>query len=489
MKTYDGPSCDQIIVRLWKWCNFKCNFCNVSDNERYLKNKENNKEIIYKLLYKIKHSPAKKWELINFTISWWEPTLFKEEFLFIVKYIKILCNKKGIIPNFDFQTNSTCLDKEFYEKIFNYWVKKVLVSFHTIKKENFKKLIWVDYSNLNRVIQWINLMNEVWLEIWLNIVINKINYKEFFDLINYCIKKFPFISNYYIGFVQPHWEAYKNFDQLFLLYKDIEYYYNKWIYLLLRNNKKITSHFVWLPACYIINKKTSLEVIENINFRKKYSFNKLYFINKVNDLNKIYKDNCKKCLYNNICSWIWYEYYKKQEVKPISYQKYFLKNNNNFNQSIIYDKNNNLKKIFDKNIKHLILLDNLSLKDILYITRLAIKIWFYKVSLVLRNTSNFNDKLLFSWITNYQLNIKNISNSFIDKIYLFNDNYWLQFRIYLDILIEKDFSDKLKIDYIINKEYKNIFINFYIVKNSKILLDLDERKINYTLINNNDIRY
>ena len=48
--TYDWPSCDQIIVRLWKWCNFNCNFCNVSDNERMLKPKEEYIDIVTKLL-------------------------------------------------------------------------------------------------------------------------------------------------------------------------------------------------------------------------------------------------------------------------------------------------------------------------------------------------------------------------------------------------------------------------------------------------------
>ena len=49
------PPADQLIVRVGKACNFKCNFCNVSDNESNVNFRESIKDIVrnfhYKLLY------------------------------------------------------------------------------------------------------------------------------------------------------------------------------------------------------------------------------------------------------------------------------------------------------------------------------------------------------------------------------------------------------------------------------------------------------
>jgi sulfatase maturation enzyme AslB (radical SAM superfamily) len=142
MKKKFSPSSEQIIIRLWKWCNFKCTFCNVWDNEQKIKIKESYIDILAKLNYKIYHSSIKKWDTVNFTISWWEPTLFKKELLFSLKCIKELAIKKWIIPNIDIQTNGYNIDLEYANILHKLWIDRAMLSFHTVNKQSYEKIIW-----------------------------------------------------------------------------------------------------------------------------------------------------------------------------------------------------------------------------------------------------------------------------------------------------------------------------------------------------------
>lgn len=78
---------EQLIIRVGKWCNFRCVFCNVAENENVLSIKSSIKEILAITFYKIKYSNFSSKEL-NVTISWGEPSIFQKETLFILKFFK-----------------------------------------------------------------------------------------------------------------------------------------------------------------------------------------------------------------------------------------------------------------------------------------------------------------------------------------------------------------------------------------------------------------
>lgn len=448
MKKKFDPSSEQIIVRLWKWCNFKCIFCNVWENENRLKIKESCKDIVVKINYKLFHSSIKDWDIVNFSISWWEPTIFKRELLFSLKYISEISKKKKIIPNIDIQTNWYNIDLKYAEQLFSNWVKNCLVSFHTIDKEVYEDIIWVSYDHFKNTVEWIKNLHKSWMIVYLNIILNKKNADNFLDTLHYIIKQFPFISDINIWIFQPHWYAYDNFKELFISYKEIQSIYNKGISLLFLNWKLPISHYVGLPICYLDVVRISVEYNENLNFRKKLLKLKNHFINNVNDLNKKQTNQCIRCLYNNVCSWIWNEYIWIQELKPLYRVTDFFNNFFKNDFAIKLNKHNDdLRKIYTSGIRQIILNTSIGTKNQIFeIAKKATIMWFYDITLYIENKIDLKEpeKLFKSGISNIQVNIKDIDLLFIEKLLEFSNIYSPQFRIDLDLFVDEYSEDNIK---------------------------------------------
>jgi len=433
-----NKSWDQLIIRVWKACNFKCNFCNVSDNERHVKLKENIDDIVRNFHYKLKYSNLSNKE-ITITVSWWEPSIFKKETIFILKYAKKVFDKKWVIPYFDIQTNASNIDIDFANKLKQNWITAALVSFHTIDKNEFNEILWVSYDRyFKKVIDWINNLNNTWIEIYTNTIMSNQNKDSFFDTIKYLENNFKFINIFNIWLIQPHWEACKIINKIYPRYEEVSNIYNKGLFYLLYKWKQVVSHFVWLPACYIWHLKESLEISENTLFRKNFNFNEKYLINKINDNNKIQTLDCQKCLYNNVCSWIWKEYVWLQKLKPIQYKIDKFNNLRNEKNTFWYkleDKNENLKKIYDRNIRQIIIKTSLWNNEEIYnLLKKSTIIWFYKITLLIDSDFSLEDSIFLTWLSNIQVKNWNISKDFIDKLNNFSKQNTPQFRIDLDIL-------------------------------------------------------
>jgi MoaA/NifB/PqqE/SkfB family radical SAM enzyme len=457
-------SSDQLLVRVWKACNFKCNFCNVADNEKNVKLKENIDDIVRNFHYKLKYSNLDIKE-ITITISWWEPSIFQKETLFALKYIKSFFDKKSIIPHFEIQTNASNIDLDFAVKLKKYWIHAALVSFHMIDKSIFEKIIQVSYNdNFYKIIEWINNLHKAWIEVYTNTILSNENKNNFYETIKYIEKTFSFIKIFNIWMVQPHWEAEKILEKVMPKYEEVIQTYNKSLFYLIKKWKEVISHFVWPPACYIWHIKESLELSENTLFRKKFNFSNKYLINNINDINKIQIKDCDKCLYNNVCSGIWKEYMWLQKLKPVIYKKDYnfnLKNEKNAFWYKLYSLDGDLKKIYDKNIRQIIISSFLWNKDEIYnLLKKSTKIWFYKITLLIDNKFILEEDIFLTWISNIQVNIENINEIFIKKLIIFSNKFKPQFRINLDIFYNKKQIQKKEI-ILMKKYYNNNFIQFY----------------------------
>lgn len=462
-----NKSGDQLIVRVWKACNFKCNFCNVSDNEVNVKMKENIDDIVRNFHYKLKYSNLSSKEIIV-TISWGEPSIFEKETLFALKYIKSFFEKKKINVIFEIQTNASNIDLNFAKKLKVNWISLALVSFHITDKQLFEKVIQVSYDKYyHKIIEWINNLYNVWIKIDVNIILSNENKYNFLETIKFLNRNFNFIRHFNIWVIQPHWEAYKILDKIIPKYDDISLVYNKAIFYLKKYNRGITSHYVWLPACYLISHWIWLEIGDNKLYRKNLINNKVNLINQINDDNKVQNKECRNCLYNNICSGIWKEYDWLQFLKPIKIRKDFLLDFTK--DGICYkikNKNENLKKIYDWNIRQIILPISIwSIWEIKVLTQNMLDIWFYKISLLIDNNTNISENLLELGIWNIQLDIENLDFKVLELLENFSEKYKPQFSIDIDIFI---------------KSYSNIAI-----KNLKLLIKLLPKKyINIYFINN-----
>lgn len=431
-------SWDQLIIRVWKACNFKCNFCNVSDNERHVKLKENIDDIVRNFHYKLKYSNLTEKE-ITVAISWGEPSIFQKETIFALKYIKKIFEKKRIIPHFEIQTNASNIDIYFANNLKKNGITIALVSFHTIDKKEFDETLGVPYDiYFKKIICWIENLHKVWIDVYTNTIISNQNKNTFFDTITYLEKKFNFIHIFNVWLIQPHWNSTKIIKKIYPKYENIDYIYNKSLFYLLKKWKQVVSHFFWLPACYILHKKESLEISENILFRKNFNFDYKYLINNINDKNKNHTLDCQKCIYNNVCSWIWKEYIWLQKLKPVQYKidKFNnLKNEKNTFWYKLENKNENLKKIYDKNVRQIIIKSSLWNKEEIYkLLRESTKIWFYKISLLLDSNFLLEKDIFLTWVSNIQVKSCYIDDDFIYKLKKFSDKNSPQFRIDLDIL-------------------------------------------------------
>ncbi len=293
------------LIRLNMICNESCSFCNVT-NETEPNYKEKS---IFEILLEVRKIIKKNWWVSNIkiTLSWWEPTLRKD----LDKII--LWIKKLWVNYIELQTNATLLKKEIADKLVKNWLNKFFISFHSYKKEVFEDYVWL--KNIFDIV--VNNIKNLWnyknIEVILNPVISKKNYKDlkwYFDFIK---KEFPFIKYISLSFIQPHWEAKKNID-LMLDYDTInkeliwilDYAYILWFI--------VNNPYCGLPICIMWWDKYSKNCVEVIEWKE---FIDRWKIRKEN--NKVYIEECNKCIYYWLCWWIWREYIKKYWDRGIKF--------------------------------------------------------------------------------------------------------------------------------------------------------------------------
>lgn len=426
---------DNLIIRVWKACNFRCNFCNISYNERNVQLKESLKNIVAQFHYKFKYSNLES-KYLTITISWWEPSIFQKETIFILKYIKKFLDNKNIESNFEIQTNASNIDNNFANKLSLCWVKMALVSFHTIEKNIYEKVLWVKYENFYKVLEWIKNLQNNNIEVITNSILSNENKNNFFETIKFLKLNFPLINFFNIWTIQPNGDALININIVAPKYEEIEKEYNKVFFYLKKSKKEYFSHYVWPPACYIYSKHDSLEIVRNSDFRKNFNFSEKYYINKINDKNKIQIKDCEKCLYNNICSGIWKEYVWLQKLKPVNY---IIDKNNNFEKNNfaykLKNKDKNLKKIYDWNFRQIIIKTSLwNEVEIYELLKNATKIWFYKVTLLVDSDFEIKKDIVYTGVSNIQCKKEQISNEVLYFIKNFSEKYSPQFRIDIDFI-------------------------------------------------------
>ncbi len=480
---------EQLLIRVWIWCNYKCIFCNVTEyNEKSILHRESYLWLINQFNKKIKQSNLSK---LWVTLSWWEPSLFKKEIYFIVKYISNYCKKEWIEVWFDMQTNWTEFDNKFTLWLIKNDIFDFLISFHTIEKNIFESLLGISYDKyFFKVVDNIKFLESKGAAIQLNTIVSKLNYGNFLDTIKFILSNFNNVD-LTIWIFQPHWYWDKNFDKLFISYEEIYKKYNYILYFVERKWRNINSHYCWLPLCYLYNKKYSLEYERNLWLRKEMMFDDKFLINKINDDNKVHTKDCDSCMYNNLCSWIWKEYEWKQKLRPVIYKRYFWNVNSKSNYYYLNSLNDNLKKIYSKNIKHIVLPSSIlyknKKKDLI---KELVKIWFYKITLLVDSDIDYLNDLFFSGITNISVSIENITMDAIYDLVSFSEKYSPQFRIDLDIYIDKYNLDIVKKIRWLTKILTNKYVNIFILDNDKWLIKLYKililkSKWNIYLVNKN----
>lgn len=286
----------EIVIRLIKVCNENCLFCNTNLDKSV---------IIYEDLVKIIDYFIDKYFTnysIYFSLSWWEPTIYKN-FDKIVEYI---CQKW---INIKIQTNAVMFsNKSFIEKIIKY---KNYISFFISFHSHIEKIYnHITSSNLYySSLLWIkNIYNNFDSDsIKINVVLNKININFFHEQIKFFDK---FFSNYdvniIISIIYPNKSYHK---KLLVSYNKVVDVINTLNYT---GKVKIIYEFWWycqMPRCFF----TKLKVDD-------FSINEVWLDLDVWVQNMVKPSVCKKCIYNYKCIGLprlYLEEFNYEEIIPI----------------------------------------------------------------------------------------------------------------------------------------------------------------------------
>lgn len=441
---------EQLIIRVGKWCNFRCVFCNVAENENVLSIKSSIKEILAITFYKIKYSNFSSKEL-NVTISWGEPSIFQKETLFILKFFKKYFEERWMDVHFDLQSNASNIDRDFARRIRDHWVTQALISSHTHDPDIFQKIIWVSYETMwPRFEAWVQNLIDAGIFVTFNIVLNKMTATTYLDHLAYLVKKYPTVSLYNIGYVQPHGMAQENFEILVAQYKDISKIYNQGIWYLKSMWKIVHSHFVGLPLCYMDDWVTSMEYVNNVSLIR-WENNDKTLIQSINDTNKIHAKDCNRCMAKRVCSGIWKEYEKVQELHPIPYEvRYSL---DRFDDLPIGE----LRKLYTWGRRQFFF--RFEHREDTSLFQQVKSLWFVWITLLF-SIDNPIPNLEEYASMNFQVHVtRENMDSWIDRVRSYNATVSFQFQIQLDLIFLEDTIDIKWLRNVESKLWKNIHIH------------------------------
>jgi MoaA/NifB/PqqE/SkfB family radical SAM enzyme len=274
----------QEIIRITSSCNQKCLFCN---QEEYIKTKTK-KQILLELLN------FKKDNISYLIISWWEPTLCKEELFFT-----IITWKKLWFKYIELQSNAVLLSNlEYVKELKQKWLNWAMISLHSFESVVSDYLTQAP-STFNKTILWIKNLIELWIETTINIVINKKNYNKVLDYVIFVKDNFKWFKQLSLSIVVP-WKSTKE-NNLLPEYSEISKYLIEAYDYCIKNKIHFENPWCWIPVCYI--KDYYKYSLEYQNYKEWNKYNELVL--EKNKRNKIKSEKCTNCIFDNYCLWLW----------------------------------------------------------------------------------------------------------------------------------------------------------------------------------------
>ncbi|MDD3646539.1 MAG: radical SAM protein [Candidatus Gracilibacteria bacterium] len=311
-----------IEINIGKACNNKCRFCMSSKSSLW-----DIKFVDIELL---------KEKLLNYYNKGYRSVGFLGGDVSIYPKLDQLikfCREIGFI---DIQaiTNSMVFSNyNFAEKILKAGLTRINISIHSHihELENYltgipgglqRKLKAIDNFNI--------LINKGHLKspLSINIVLNKINYKEILKTVLY-FYRVKNVSDIRINFVWLSYDVKENWEELKISYTEFLPYLKKLIYISIKEKIRIT--FDTIPSCifYKIDKKNYKKIIKKFLGENLDHITEIDWTNnntnfnwqeKKKDILKTKFKQCDKCLYKNSCQGVWKEYYEiygSDEFTPI----------------------------------------------------------------------------------------------------------------------------------------------------------------------------
>ncbi len=290
-------------------CNNHCKFCVQWDKRLHYK--QRNFEEIKKIL-----EDEYKNGCEGLVFTWWEPTLHKD-LIASVSYARNLWYK-----SIQIQSNGrNFANKEYVIELIHAWVTEFWPSIHGFKKETHDVLVGSPWA-WEQVIQGIKNLRELNQNIIINSVITKQNYTEIPALALLLCKLW--VSQFQFAFVHILGSAEKNKKEIVPKKTEIIPYIKKALdigkkynvicmteaipFCLMQWYEWAIAEYNFMPETTVIDAEYRTESYSDYRWSE----------------GKVKREECKKCLKNNICEGPWKEYpelYWWDEFIPINDEK------------------------------------------------------------------------------------------------------------------------------------------------------------------------
>lgn len=300
------------IIRFWYACNEKCLFCNFTPrNEPWVQHKHfpDIKNELDALIKKYRDP-----QNVSVFFSGGEPLLWKQELIQAIEYAS-----EKWFWNIGIQSNVTLLTPEYVQALKKAWLQKVLVSLHAHNDEIYDQITQASGS-FTRAYHGIQLLREYDIPYILNHVLNKINYQYFPQFISF-LKQDGYETQLSLWVVQPHGDAYENFDIICVAYEKMLPYLQLG-FQEAGNQIELITHYCDIPYCKFprLSDDLNLDTIRKIRrgesdlqeYSKKISHSKQKVL------------ACRECKYHSYCYGIWKKYLSKMGTHTIEPTEKFL---------------------------------------------------------------------------------------------------------------------------------------------------------------------
>lgn len=292
-------------IKVWFACNNHCLFCVQWDKrEKY---PPKTVEQIMQIMKEEYNNWCK-----GLVFTWWEPTVH-QWLIECVKHAKRLWYK-----SIQIQSNGQRFSEiEYVKELINAWVTEFWPSIHWFKAETHDSLVKNPWA-WERVVRWLINLKNLKQKVIINSVITKQNYKEIPQLAELLVKLW--VGQFQFAFVHILGSADLNKKSIVAKKSDIMPYVKKWLdiwkkawatcmteaipFCLMKWYEWAIAEYNYMPETTVIDADYRTESYSD------YRWNE----------GKAKREECKKCIKNNICEWPWKEYpelYWWDEFVPI----------------------------------------------------------------------------------------------------------------------------------------------------------------------------
>ena len=217
-------------------CNQDCLFCSMPKNENYLSREE--------IRAKIDKYADEGYDQV--TLTGGEPTLHPD-LLEMIGYVKSKNMSVRVV------TNGSNLDRSLIDRMISAGLDYFVLSVHTFEQDKARKLSDYDEYDIEAIFGSINyILKKTSIPLYMNITVNKLNYKELPEMCKKIVKDFPNVHLINFNYVDIFGNVTQkdNVEEVGIQYFRSELYLRRAFTILKKNGVNFRAERI--PLCYLV---------------------------------------------------------------------------------------------------------------------------------------------------------------------------------------------------------------------------------------------